>query len=89
MQEYRPYTNIEDSNNCVVRVFDQNIDSVELKWHRDQEDRLIEAIEPTDWMFQLENSLPVKIEGQIFVPKYAWHRAIKGTGDLKIKIKKI
>jgi len=71
------------------RTFSQDVTSGEMMWHRDREDRIVEPVEPTDWMFQRENELPVKIEGQIFVPKGSWHRAIKGTGDLKIRIKKL
>jgi len=77
-------TNIEQ--NVVIRCFDQNIDPIELKWHRDDENRLIEAIEHTDWLVQLENELPVSMNNPIFIPKHIWHRTIKGTGSLKIKI---
>jgi hypothetical protein len=31
----------------------------------------------------------MKIEGQIHISRGEWHRAIKGTGDLKIRIKKL
>jgi hypothetical protein len=36
----------------------------------------------------MENSLPTKmINGQeIFIPKFVWHRVIKGEGSLKISI---
>jgi hypothetical protein len=64
-----------------------NVDS--RIWHRDQEDRIIESIDETDWGFQLDNELPRKIEGQIFIPRGIYHRLIKGTGDLKIKLKKL
>jgi hypothetical protein len=57
-----------------------------MLWHRDKEDRIIESLEETDWMFQLDNQLPQKIEGQIFIPKEIYHRLIKGSGDLKIKL---
>jgi hypothetical protein len=84
----RPYTETY-SDGWYERVFEADIESGEMRWHRDREDRYVEPIEPTNWMFQLENELPIKIEGRLFVPKGAWHRAIKGTGDLKIRIKKI
>jgi len=60
-----------------------------LQGHRDREDRIIEPIEETNWGFQLDNELPKRIQGQIFIPKGVWHRAIKGSGDLKIKLKKL
>lgn len=84
----RPYSETY-TNGWYERTFKADLTSDEMKWHRDQEDRYIEPIDSTDWMFQIENELPVKIEGTLFVGKYVWHRAIKGTGDLKIRIKKI
>lgn len=87
MQE-RPY--IETYNEgWYERVFKADVDSGELRWHRDREDRIIEPVEPTDWFFQIDGELPIKIEGQIFIPMGEWHRTIKGTGDLKIRIKKL
>jgi len=85
----KPYQDIQNQNNQVIRVFDQDIDPIELMWHRDQEDRIIEAIDPTDWQVQLDNELPILIDKPIFIPRYTWHRAIKGTGPLKVKITKI
>jgi hypothetical protein len=85
----KPYQDIRTEDKTVVRVFDQTIDPIELMWHRDQEDRIVEAIEPTDWQVQLDNELPTLINRPIFIPKYIWHRTIKGTGHLKIKITKL
>lgn len=72
-----------------IRIFKSDIEEESLMWHRDQEDRIIESIDETDWGFQLDNELPRKIEGQIFIPRGIYHRLIKGTGDLKIKLKKL
>jgi hypothetical protein len=83
----KPYTNISESSSEIVRIFDENIDPIELKWHRDREDRLVEAIDPTDWMIQLDNCLPSPIDS-VFIPAGEWHRVIKGSGDLKIRIRK-
>lgn len=85
----KPYQDIQKESNTVVRVFDQDIDPIELMWHRDQEDRIVEALEPTDWLVQLDNELPTLINKPIFIPKYVWHRTIKGTGPLKVKITKL
>ena len=85
----KSYQDIQNQNNQVVRVFDQDIDPIELMWHRDQEDRIIEAVEYTDWQIQLDNELPTLIDKPIFIPKYIWHRTIKGTGPLKVKITKL
>lgn len=59
-------------------------------WHRDKEDREIEVIGQTDWKIQLDNELPVSLSNNyIFIPKYKWHRLIKGTtGTLTLKIYK-
>lgn len=78
---------IDDQN--FIRTFKCGIDSGELTWHRDREDRIIESVGDTDWKFQLDNQLPQKIEGEIFIPKGVYHRLIAGTGDLKIKLKKL
>ena len=84
----KPYQEIKAEHNTVTRVFDESIDPIELMWHRDQEDRLVEAVEPTDWMMQLDNELPTLIDKPIFIPRYNWHRVIKGTGTLTVKITK-
>ena len=81
-----PYKETKISDNTFIREFDQETDSGEFMWHRDREDRIIESIEPTDWKIQLDNELPKVIEGNIFIPMGVYHRLIKGTGDLKIKL---
>lgn len=71
-----------------VRTFNQEVDANELVWHRDREDREILALHETDWMLQLDNELPVSLNERIKIEAGVWHRLIKGTGDLTIKIKK-
>jgi hypothetical protein len=36
----------------------------------------------------MENELPIKLEDtkQIFIPKLAWHRVLKGNGRLIVEI---
>jgi hypothetical protein len=70
------------------RVFNENVDSEELVWHRDREDRKIFVESSNGWMLQMDNELPqVLQEGQSYIiPKLTYHRVIKGTGDLKIVI---
>jgi hypothetical protein len=84
-----PYLETKISQDTFIREFSQNTDSSEMLWHRDREDRIIESLEETDWMFQLDNQLPQKISGEIFIPKEVYHRLIKGAGDLKIKLIKL
>jgi hypothetical protein len=72
-----------------IRTFKSDIEEESLMWHRDYEDRIIESIGETDWGFQLDNELPKKISGSIFIPAGVYHRLIMGTGDLKIKLQKL
>jgi hypothetical protein len=83
-----PYTDIEVTDTYIIREFDENIDPIELMWHRDSTDRTLEIIGETDWKMQLDNQLPILLENHIFIPKHEWHRVIKGTGTLKLKIYK-
>ena len=83
-----PYTETQTGNNEVVRTFSEDIDPIELMWHRDDEDRTVEAINGSDWCIQLDNELPRLMTEPIFIARHAWHRLIKGTGNLTVKIKK-
>ena len=84
-----PFQETKLIDNEFIRVFSQDTDSGEYMWHRDFEDRIIESIGETDWMIQIDNELPKQIRGQVFIPMGAYHRLIKGTEDLKIKLKKL
>ena len=84
----KPYTDVEITDDYIIREFGDNIDPIELMWHRDDEDRTIEIIGNTDWKLQLDNSLPTSLQERIFIPKHEWHRVIKGTKTLKLKIYK-
>lgn len=84
-----PFKEKTIGENIFLRSFNQNIDSGEYVWHRDREDRIIESLSQTDWMIQIDNELPKKITGQIFIPKGIYHRLIKGSGDLEIKLTKL
>ena len=83
-----PYKDIEVTDTYIIREFSKNIDPIELKWHRDREDRLVEIVGKTNWMLQLENKLPTSMNQPIFIPKGEWHRVIKGEGILILKISK-
>jgi hypothetical protein len=84
-----PYTETQAEDFTVTRTFLEDIDPIELMWHRDDEDRVIESINRTDWLIQLEDSLPIEIAGKINIPRHKWHRLIKGTGNLTVKIIKM
>jgi hypothetical protein len=84
----KPYTDIETTDKYIIREFGENIDPIELMWHRDNEDRVVEIIGKTDWKIQLDNQLPTSMNESISIPKHMYHRLIKGTGNLKLKIHK-
>ena len=86
LQMTKPYKDIEVTDKYIIREFSENIDPIELLWHRDNENRLVEMIGNTDWKLQLENQLPTSINQPIFIPRHEWHRVIKGTGKLTLKI---
>ena len=75
-------------NNQYIREFSSDVDTHELEWHIDREDRTIEVIENNNWYFQLDNNLPQLLKETIFIPKETYHRVIKGTGNLKVRITK-
>ena len=81
-----PFQETKISDNTFIREFSQYTDSGEFSWHRDRESRIIESFNNTDWMVQIDNELPKKIEGEVFIPMGIYHRLIKGTGDLKVKV---
>lgn len=79
------YRDIENTD-YLIRTFDDSIDPIELKWHRDDEDRLIVSLDETDWQIQLEDKLPQNLNTAVFISRGEWHRVIKGTGELRVKI---
>ena len=84
-----PFQETKLNDNEFIRVFSQDTDSGEFMWHRDYENRIVESIGDTDWLIQIDNQLPKQIKGEVFIPMGAYHRLIKGTGDLKIKLQKL
>ena len=85
----KPYIDLEVTDKYIIREFNEDIDPIELLWHRDDEDRLIEIIGDTDWQIQLEDQIPISMNKPIFIRKHEWHRTIKGTDKLRIKIYKL
>ena len=70
----------------LIRTFDKDICPCELTWHQDKEDRTIEIVENSGWLFQYDNDIPFLLEGVIEIKKESYHRVIKGEGILKVKI---
>ncbi len=77
-------------NNIYYRTFNKNTNDHDLKWHTDNEDRIIVSENKTDWMIQFDNELPIPITENkpIFIKKDRYHRLIKGSDDLTLKLKK-
>lgn len=82
------YTQEYISHNKFKRVFSSDISESELVWHRDKENRIVEVLEDSEWLFQMDNELPIPLKKgvKLEIPKETFHRVIKGTGDLKILI---
>ena len=74
----------------VIRIFSSEVDSEDLVWHRDLQNRKITVLEGEGWQFQFNGSLPFELtEGRKFnIPEGMYHRVIKGKTKLVLKIKK-
>ena len=79
----KPYIENQD-----IRIFSKDTTEDELVWHRDYEDRIIEPLNDTDWKFQYDNNNPESLK-RLFIRKGVYHRLIKGTGELKLKVIKL
>lgn len=84
-----PFQEQQVSQKDFIRKFSQDTDYGDLHWHRDHEDRIVEATHQTDWLVQIDNQLPQSLNSEVFIPKGIYHRVIKGTGDLEIKVQKL
>jgi hypothetical protein len=84
----KPYSENMVSEGVKFRTFDVDVDTDELKWHRDRQDRLVEVIEGENWGLQFDNELPISlVSGQSYIiPEGMYHRVIKGDSELKVKI---
>jgi hypothetical protein len=82
----KPYT--QDGE---LRVFSEDVDSTELVWHRDRNDREVTVVEGSGWKIQYDNQMPQVIEvgKPFFIKAYEYHRLHKGSGTLKLKIKEM
>lgn len=83
----KPFTE-ERFEGYIIRHFDASYPDHLFKWHWDEEDRTLQALEDSDWRFQYDNELPIPILTgiDISIPKGVIHRLVKGTGKLSIKI---
>ncbi len=86
----QPYEQIVKENK-IVRSFSPEVSVDELKWHQDLNDRVVTVLEDGGWQFQMEDYLPNKLYvGQkLEIPKFVWHRVIKGNGNLIVEIEEL
>lgn len=84
----KPYKE-QIKDNIKYREFNPKIETDELVWHRDRENRTITVLEGKGWFFQMDNEIPKEMRaGDIIeVKKMDYHRLYKsGTTPLKISI---
>ena len=83
-----PYQDTKISEDTKIRIFDENIDPIELMWHRDLLPRKVTILEGKGWFYQQEDQLPQQLNpgDKIFIPALEWHRIIKGNTNLKLQI---
>jgi quercetin dioxygenase-like cupin family protein len=75
----------------VQRDFMSSLESGELNWHMDKEDREVVVVKGDGWYLQIENELPQMMQKEsIFkIPKETWHRIINKNGtNLIINVRK-
>lgn len=71
-----------------IRTFYIDADDSEYVWHRDHENRLVEIVAGDGWQFQWDKALPWLLKPGIKfkIQAYEYHRLIKGTNDLLVRI---
>ena len=79
----KPYIENQD-----IRIFSKDTTEDELVCHRDYEVLIIEPLNDTDWKFHYDNNNPESLK-RLFIRKGVYHRLIKGTGELKLKVIKL
>jgi hypothetical protein len=74
-----------------IRTFSSDCHPISLKWHFDDEDRIVIPLHDSDWKFQFNDELPIDLtkDNGIFIGKGQYHRVIKGSGNLSVKIIKM
>lgn len=85
-----PFTETQISRNVFIREFDHSVDSEELVWHQDRENRHIKVLESNTWLLQIDNQVPFFLEEgkTYYIEAYNWHRLIKGKDNLLLEITK-
>lgn len=87
----RPYKQIVEEAGTLLREFASDSTPEELHWHRDYHDRKIMILESGGWKIQFDNEMPKLMnEGDnYFIRAGQWHRVIKGSGKLVLRIQEM
>jgi hypothetical protein len=85
-----PFIEEQISENIFIRTFSEDVDEMDLIWHTDKENRVVNVLEGNGWKFQFDEELPFEmVDGlNISIFKGRIHRIIKGQGPLKIELHK-
>lgn len=85
------YVDTNKVDNTFNRTFPKDISEKELVWHRDLETRIIKVVSGVDWKLQFDNELPIdlEIDKSYIIPKMTFHRILKGSDNLLLKITKV
>ena len=83
-----PFEEEQIDNYNFIRTFSEDVDEMDLIWHTDKENRVVNVLEGNGWKFQFDEELPIEMtKGKsISIEKGRLHRVIKGNGPLKIKV---
>ena len=85
-----PFLDKKVDDDYIIRRFSFDLPSDELKWHRDGEDREILVLESNGWALQKDDRLPIELQKNEShsIARGEWHRLLKGSGELVLRIKK-
>jgi len=72
----------------IIRSFSKDVEETELIWHRDHNTRKIHVLQSSGWKLQIDDSLPLelKVGNEYIITQGEYHRLLKGTDDLIIRI---
>ncbi len=75
--------------NLFLREFEEDVNDSELIWHRDKSDREVTVLSGYNWKLQMDDELPEELKhGRVYhINKMVYHRLIKGSGKLLLKIR--
>lgn len=88
----KPYREFQLMNGDRLREFTENTSSEEFVWHRDKESRIVYVEEcGADWLYQEDNKKPVLLNkgDKIQIEKMVYHRLIRGSDKLIVRIKNL